>query len=102
MEDRVRECAKTKMGGFMKKTIVAGLACTTLGTPAWAQTATDGAAVADPEGEIIVTANKRSERLNDVPISITAATGEQLDNLGVAAPADLVKVVPGFTYRPSE
>jgi len=52
--------------------------------------------------EIVVTAQKRSERLNDVPVSITAATGEQLVNAGVASPADLAKVVPGFTYRPSD
>jgi outer membrane receptor protein involved in Fe transport len=48
--------------------------------------------------EIIVTAQKRSERLNDVPLSITAATGEQLARAGVAAPEDLVKLVPGFSY----
>ena len=53
-------------------------------------------------GDIIVTAQKRSERLTDVPISITAATGEQLANAGVVSAADLVKVVPGFTYRPSD
>jgi outer membrane receptor protein involved in Fe transport len=49
-------------------------------------------------GDIIVTAQKRSERLNDVPLSITAATGEQLAQAGVTAPEDLVKIVPGFTY----
>ncbi|WP_313804585.1 TonB-dependent receptor [Sphingobium sp.] len=49
-------------------------------------------------GDIIVTAQKRSERLNDVPLSITAASGEQLKSAGVVAPEDLVKVVPGFSY----
>ena len=38
-------------------------------------------------GEIIVTAQKRSERLSDVPVSITAATGAQLANAGVSAPS---------------
>lgn len=52
-------------------------------------------------GEIVVTAQKRSERLLDVPLSITAATGEQLAKAGVSTPADLEKVVPGFTYQPS-
>jgi iron complex outermembrane receptor protein len=50
--------------------------------------------------EVIVTAEKRSERLNDVPMSISTATGDELKSLGVATPADLVKVVPGFTYEP--
>jgi iron complex outermembrane recepter protein len=49
--------------------------------------------------EILVTAQKRSERINDVPMSITAATGEMLQSRGVSTPADLVKVVPGFQYN---
>lgn len=52
-------------------------------------------------GDIIVTAQKRSERLTDVPISITAASGEQLAKAGVVSPGDLGKIVPGFTYQPS-
>ena len=52
--------------------------------------------------EIIVTAQKRSQRISDVPLSITAATGTQLAKQGVIGPADLEKVVPGFTYRQSQ
>ena len=48
--------------------------------------------------EIIVTAQKRSESINDVGISITALTGESLTNQNVTQTADLVKVVPGFNY----
>ena len=51
--------------------------------------------------EIIVTAQKRSESLNDVPLSITAASGDQLADQGITDVADLVKVVPGFTYTES-
>lgn len=50
-------------------------------------------------GEIIVTALKREERLNDVPMSINAATGAQLAKLGVADVSQLVKIVPGFTFQ---
>ena len=39
-----------------------------------------GAASQEADGDIIVTAQKRSERLSDVPISLTAATGEQKDD----------------------
>src|SRR5712672_3635822 len=52
--------------------------------------------------EIIVTAEKRDERLRDVPLSVTAATGDQLRLLGVNSAADLEKIVPGFTYRQSQ
>ena len=51
--------------------------------------------------EIIVTAEKRSERLRDVPMSITAVTGSQLQDQGVTSPAELAKVVPGFTFTES-
>lgn len=49
--------------------------------------------------EILVTAQKRSERMTDVPLSITAATGEQLGRQGVTDTSQLTKVVPGFTYQ---
>lgn len=49
-----------------------------------------------PRGDIVVTAQKRSERLNDVPLAITAAGGSELLNRGVISTDDLVKIVPGF------
>ena len=57
-------------------------------------------AAGNPEAlqEIVVTAQKRAERLNDVPLSVTAATGEQLRDLRVTSPAALEKIVPGFTF----
>ncbi len=51
--------------------------------------------------EIVVTAQKRSERINDVPISITAATGSQLQKLGITDPVGLQKIVAGFTFQQS-
>ncbi|MFW2829428.1 TonB-dependent receptor [Sphingomonas sp. ID0503] len=51
--------------------------------------------------EIIVTAQKRSQSINDVPVSLTVASGNQLRAAGVASTADLAKVVPGLTAQPS-
>ncbi|HWJ35313.1 MAG TPA: TonB-dependent receptor [Steroidobacteraceae bacterium] len=51
--------------------------------------------------EIMVTAQKRSESLSNVPMSITAATGEQLEKLGITQVSDLQKIVPSFSYQPS-
>jgi iron complex outermembrane receptor protein len=50
-------------------------------------------------GDIIVTAQKRSERLRDVPMSINAATGDQLKSLGITSSEQLDKLVPGFTFQ---
>jgi len=49
--------------------------------------------------EIVVTAEKRSEPINDVPMSITPATGAQLAKMGITDAGELTKVVPGFTYQ---
>ena len=46
--------------------------------------------------EIIVTAQKRSENINSVPLSITAVSGDDLQAQGVTDVAGLVKVTPGF------
>jgi outer membrane receptor protein involved in Fe transport len=48
-------------------------------------------------GEIIVTAQKRAERLSDVGLSITAATGPQLRAAGINNVSDLPRITPGFT-----
>ena len=56
----------------------------------------------DSANEIIVTAQKRSERLSDVPLSITAATGDQLAQRGITSAADLEKIAPGLTFSQSQ
>lgn len=50
----------------------------------------------DKIADIVVTAQKRSERLNDVPMSVSAATGETLVNRGISDTMDLGKLVAGF------
>jgi iron complex outermembrane recepter protein len=85
------------------------LASSVLALPAFAQTNTQGAPAnaaptqgADVLQEVVVTAQKRSERIQDVPLSITAVSGDQLIKQGVTSPADLERVVPGFTYALSQ
>ena len=51
--------------------------------------------------EIVVTAQKREESINEVPIAISAFSGEQLNALGVTDTRDLSTLVPGFTYADS-
>ena len=46
-----------------------------LAAPAVAQTTADATEV----GEVLVTAQKRSENINDVPLAVTAVSGEKLD-----------------------
>ena len=50
---------------------------------------------------ITVTAQKRVQPINDVGMTIQAATGNALENLGIHGPGSLAKIVPGFTYTNS-
>ncbi|HMT45916.1 MAG TPA: TonB-dependent receptor [Novosphingobium sp.] len=76
------------------------IAVGTLPATAWAQAAEPAAAEANG-GEIIVTATKRAESLNDVPMSISAASGDDLVSAGIKGAEDLGKIVPGFTFTQS-
>jgi outer membrane receptor protein involved in Fe transport len=49
--------------------------------------------------EVVVTAQKRSERLIDVPMSITAISGTELEQKGLSSIQDLSFAVPGLTMR---
>lgn len=48
-------------------------------------------------GDIIVTAQRRSERLQDVPIAITAVSGADLARLHADNVSRLEFIAPGFT-----
>ncbi len=76
--------------------IASAFACFTA-APALAQ---DVAAEAD-SGEIIVTARRREESLIDVPIAITAISGDQLTNSGAVDITALAEQVPNVTLEAS-
>jgi outer membrane receptor protein involved in Fe transport len=74
-----------------------------LGVPAaaWAQTATTvdtGATAEIGIQEITVTAQRRNESIENVPITIQAITGDQLQQLNVTTETDLLKYTPNVTY----
>ena len=62
-----------------------------------AQNADDGA-----EGEIIVTANKRNERLQSVPASITAVQAETLDRMAIASPKEFGQISPTLNFQAAD
>jgi iron complex outermembrane recepter protein len=66
----------------------------------WAQTAETAAAATSSGGleEVVVTAERRTERLMDVPMSVTAFSPETLDEKGVHNIDDLSRVAPGITF----
>ncbi len=66
--------------------------------PASGQTTSPPAPAAQdqPIADIVVTAQKREQRLQDVPITITAPDAKQLKNADIRSTADLTQVVPGL------
>ncbi|MBW8813395.1 MAG: TonB-dependent receptor [Caulobacterales bacterium] len=49
--------------------------------------------------EVIVTAQKRVERLQDVPLAVTAVSGETLQRLQINDTNTLIQVAPSLTYQ---
>ncbi len=74
-------------------------------TPAaFAQTAAPAAATPAAARElvlndIVVTARKREENLQEVPLSVKAFTAESIEAAGLRSVADLATQTPGFSFR---
>ena len=68
--------------------------------PTLAQTTSAAAPAALPD-EIIVTAQKRSERLSQVPIAISAFTSKTRDLIGIDTLQDYTNFTPGLSYSAS-
>ncbi len=73
-----------------------------LAMPALAQTApTTAAAVSDEPAEIVVTAQKRSERLQDVPVAVSVVSAAQLAASGAVTLEGAQYLVPSLNFRKS-
>lgn len=73
--------------------------------PALAQAAgaADETAGADStaSGEIIVTATRKSESINKVPLSVSALSREALDSRGIRSFSDVIRQTPGVSFEKS-
>lgn len=78
-----------------------------VGLAASAAAAQTGAASQEQEpsldsADIVVTANKREQSLNDVGLAVTALSGEALKNQQVTSLSDLSRAVPSLTFQPTQ
>lgn len=88
----------------MKRSTFGGLlACVAAGAltaPALAQIGDASAAETAPTGnDIVVTARRTAERLQDVPISVSAITGDQIAASGARGLEDIARQTPGFSFE---
>ncbi|MBN8845909.1 MAG: TonB-dependent receptor [Sphingomonadales bacterium] len=82
-----------KFKGLMGSSILA----MAVATPAYAQDS--GGAQTDAfGGEIVVTAQRQSERLQDVPIAVSAFSAESLEAQQIDNPSDLQLTLPNVTF----
>ncbi len=75
--------------------LLAGIAAVSIAAPAMAQEATDEGA----GNEIVVTATKRNETIQDVPFSINAQTAEAMQKNGSTSLEDVSRNVAGLTVQ---
>jgi iron complex outermembrane receptor protein len=80
--------------------LVTMLATLVFGGVAHANMASDSASASSSVGldEIVVTARRKTEKLQDVPLAVSAFSAEQLDNLGIIDQVTLSSFTPGFQF----
>ena len=107
--------ARSAAGATLALLIASGAAAQTASAPADAtapaapaadapvQTAeAEAAAPAASNGDIIVTAQKRAQNLQNVPLAVQVVGAQQLQSNGVRDFADLNRVAPSLVVRPAE
>lgn len=85
------------------KTLVSCVSLMALMAPVSALQAQDAPQAAEDESglsDIIVTARKVEENLQDVPVAVTAFTGQALENQNLQRVENLANFTPGMTIRP--
>jgi iron complex outermembrane receptor protein len=70
-------------------------------SPEPASTATEGAATARSEGDIIVTGLKRDEAFVDVPVAVQVFNSELITQAGIQRPQDFLQLTPNVTFQTS-
>jgi outer membrane receptor protein involved in Fe transport len=88
-------------GRFSLSVSILAVAAAVAAPSARAQTAAAAPSAAAPEGleEITVTAQKRSENLKNIPISISAISGYDLQAKQIANYDDIARAVPGVSFN---
>ena len=85
---------KSDINILLKSSLAAALLAGTALAPPMAHAQSD----ASGTGEIVVTAQKRTERLQDVPLAVSALSAETLGRQQINDTSGLVAAVPSLTY----
>jgi iron complex outermembrane recepter protein len=98
-----RSAIVSALAGTALATTLATTIAATLASAAMAQTAGGGTATSAADGpvleEIVVTAQKRSENLQNVPISVQAFSTKKLEQYNIANFSDYAKLLPSVSFQ---
>lgn len=91
--------ADLKLGHGLRRALMTGVALFVLGAPSWALAQSQSPATltpvpADTVGEVIVTAQRRSENLQAVPLTVQAFTAADIQKAGIKSSLDLSQFTP--------
>jgi len=96
-EDKIMRISENFFPRRAVRTVsVLGAAAVLPATPAWAQTAPAEEGAAASGNEIIVTAQRRAEAVEDVPMTVSVLTSDSLDAAGVTSLRDIQNITTGF------
>jgi len=87
-----------RIGGTVRAVLFSGVAAVGLALPAaaWAQDAGADDGVEDYGNEIVVTATKREQTLQEVPVAVSVTSGELIERAQIRDIKDLSSVVPSL------
>jgi outer membrane receptor protein involved in Fe transport len=104
LQSRVRAAVHSRVGAAIHSRVGAAVTATVLAANCLvphAVMATDAPAAGADEGalaEVVVTAQRRTERLQDVPISVSVYNQATMDAQGTRAIDDIARLTPGVTF----
>ena len=87
---------RSRWSGASTLTAALGTLAASLGGATAASAADSGARVLE---EVVVTARRQDETLQDVPVTITSVGGEQLENFQLDQPAEIAERIPNFRIQ---
>lgn len=85
----------------MRNALLLGTALATLSMTSAANAQAGPEATTTGEGDIVVTAQKREERLRDVPLAVSAVSGAALQSQQITTATDLRLIAPSLNFTPS-
>ncbi|RZI76929.1 MAG: TonB-dependent receptor [Pseudomonas sp.] len=84
---------------YKQALLLASVAMTSLSPQAQAQAQASSEGVSEPTSDIIVSARRRDESLQDVPQTVNAVSSDTIQKLRINNASDIAQIVPGLTIE---